>query len=201
MGRQRVWTGALALMVVLSACGGADEADADLDAASPAAEVETAPSAAAAAPAPNDAQIAEIVVTANGIDVANGEQALEKSENAQVRQFAESMVGTHTAMNEGASELVARLGVTPEANDVSRSLQSDAEATRARLAGLSGAEFDRAYIENEIAYHEAVINAVDSVLIPNAANEELRQALVDARPVFEGHLTHARTVLQQLSGS
>ena len=109
------------------------------------------------------------------------------------------MVGVHAAVNESAGELVARLGVTPEENDVSRSLQSDAEQTQARLAGLSGAEFDRAYIDNEIAYHQAVIDAVDSVLIPNATNGELRQMLVDARPVFEGHLTHAKTVQEQLS--
>lgn len=200
MRRQRVWTGALAVLVVLAACGDADRADADA-AASPAAEVGAAPSAAAEVPALNDAQIAAIVVTANSIDVANGEQALEKSNNAQVRQFAETMIGVHTAVNESAGELVGRLGVTPEGNDISRSLQSDGEAMRARLDGLSGAAFDRAYIENEIAYHEAVIDAVDSLLIPNATNEELRQTLVDARPVFEGHLTHARTVRQQLGGS
>ena len=120
MTRQRVWTGALAVLVVLAACGDADRADADA-AASPAAEVGTAPSAAAEAPALNDAQIAAIVVTANSIDVANGEQALEKSSNAQVRQFAETMIGVHTAVNESAGELVGRLGVTPEENDVSRS--------------------------------------------------------------------------------
>src|SRR5690606_32775686 len=38
MRRQRVWTGALAVLVVLAACGDADRADADA-AASPAAEV------------------------------------------------------------------------------------------------------------------------------------------------------------------
>ncbi|HEU5210301.1 MAG TPA: DUF4142 domain-containing protein [Longimicrobiales bacterium] len=195
------WMRAAALLVVMAGCANADGEEQVGESSTPAAEVGAPEGDQAAAPSLNDAQIAAIVVTANGIDVANGEQALEKSSNAQVRQFAETMVGTHTAVNESAAELVARLGVTPEENDVSRSLQADAEQTRARLAALSGAEFDRAYIENEIAFHEAVIDAVDSLLIPNATNGELRQTLVDARPVFEGHLTHARTVQQQLSGS
>lgn len=193
------WSRAALMVLVAGACANADSEQAATDSA-PAAEVDAAPTEAPA-PSLNDAQIAAIVVTANSIDVANGEQALEKSSNPDVRQFAETMIGTHTAVNESAGELVERLGVTPEENDVSRSLQSDAEQTRARLAGLSGAEFDRAYIDNEIAYHEAVINAVDSLLIPNATNAELRQTLVDARPVFEGHLTHAKTVRQKLGGS
>lgn len=194
MGKRVVWASGLSLLVVFAGCGNTD-GETELAA-------DTSPAQMAAEPAPagdlTDAQIAAIVVTANGIDIANGEQALDKSSNEQVRQFAETMVGVHTAVNESAGELVARLGVTPEENDVSRSLQSDADRTNARLAGLSGAAFDRAYIENEIAYHQAVIDAVDSVLIPNATNGELRQMLVDARPVFEGHLTHAKTVQEQL---
>lgn len=194
MGKRVVWASGLSLLVVFAGCGNTD-GETELAA-------DTSPAQMAAEPAPSgeltDAQIAAIVVTANGIDIANGEQALDKSSNEQVRQFAETMVGVHTAVNESAGELVARLGVTPEENDVSRSLQSDADRTNARLAGLSGAAFDHAYIENEIAYHQAVIDAVDSVLIPNATNGELRQMLVDARPVFEGHLTHAKTVQEQL---
>ncbi len=190
---------ALGLMVlVLAACGGeTDERPAEPEAA-PAAE---AAGTASSTPALTDAQIAAVVVTANAIDVANGELALARSENDRVRTFAQSMVGDHRAVNASAGELVERLGVTPEENDVSRGLQSEAEQTRARLSALEGAAFDRAYIENEVAYHRAVLDALDGLLLPNATHPELRQALTDARPLFEAHLGHAETVQREVSGS
>lgn len=168
---------------------------------------ETAAADAAEAPAPpaqetpqsvSDAEIAAIVVTANSIDVRNGELALERATDARVREFAETMIRDHTAVNESAGELVARLGVTPQPNDVSRSLESSDVETRARLTNLTGAAFDRAYIEHEVTYHEAVLAALDDLLIPNATNAELRETLTGVRPAFEAHLRHAQTLQQSL---
>lgn len=141
-----------------------------------------------------DANIAAIVVVANQADIDNGELALEKGVNERVRVFANQMIESHTAINESAGELVTELGVTPEAHEVSRSIHDGQEAARERLDDLSGAEFDRAYIENEIAYHEAVIDAVDNVLIPSAQNEQLKQTLIDVRPAFVSHLEQARSI-------
>ena len=60
----------------------------------------------------NDAQIAHIAYTAGAIDVAAGKQALEKSKNRAVREFAEEMVRDHQAVNDQALALVAKL--TPD---------------------------------------------------------------------------------------
>jgi putative membrane protein len=108
------------------------------------------------------------------------------------------MITDHTAVNESAAELVTRLGVTPEANDVSRSLESSAEATQQSLTSKSGSEFDRAYMENEVTYHRTVLDALDNLLIPNATNAELKETLVGVRPAFEAHLQHAQSLLQAL---
>lgn len=151
-------------------------------------------------PTLNDANIAAIVVVANQADIDNGELALEKGTDERVRAFANQMVEAHTAINEAAGELVVDLGVTPEANEVSRSIHDGQAAARERLDDLSGAEFDRAYIENEVAYHEAVIDAVDNVLIPSAQNEELKQTLIDVRPAFVSHLEQARSIHADLMG-
>lgn len=148
--------------------------------------------AASAAPRVSDAEIAAIVVAANAIDVEAGRLALARSQNPEVRRFAQTMVTDHTAVNEAAAALVGRLGVTPAENQISRSLQEGAQQTHARLSALQGAAFDQAYLDNEIAYHDAVIKAVDGVLIPSAANAELKAALVGARPAFQAHLEHAR---------
>ena len=80
---------------------------------------------------PTDPQIAHIAYTAGQIDVAAGQQALAKSKNTQVRDFAQEMVRDHTAVNDQALALVKRLGVTPEANPTSTSLSAAAAAKQA----------------------------------------------------------------------
>lgn len=157
--------------------------------------------AQAPAPAVSDAQIAGIVVAANAIDVEVGRLALAKSQNPEVRRFAQLMITDHTAVNASAAALVQRLGVTPADSPVKSSLQSSAAETQARLGALQGSAFDQAYLDNEIAYHQAVINAVDAVLIPSAQNSDLKAALVSTRPAFQAHLEHARHARASLSGT
>jgi putative membrane protein len=140
----------------------------------------------------SDPQIAHVAVTANAIDVELAEFALEHAQDGEVRAFARTMIRDHTAVNGQASALAGRLGVTPEDNDVSRSLRDDADEARGKIDDLWGASFDRSYIAREVAYHEAVLNALDGVLIPQADNAELKALLEGVRPAIAAHLAHAR---------
>lgn len=140
----------------------------------------------------SDAQIAAIVVTANQIDVDAGELAKSRSSDEEVRKFAERMITDHTAVNDQAVALVTRLGVEPEDSELSRTLAADAEKTRGRLGSLSGADFDKAYVDNEVAYHQAVLDVIDQQLLPNTENEELKALITKVRPAIEAHLEHAR---------
>src|SRR5690554_4653001 len=195
----------LALVVLaagVAACtSGADSgaSAADEQQGQPASEVQPAATSAAAAPALDDADIAAIVVAANTIDIRYGEIARERAVNAQVKEFAETMIRDHTAVNQSATELVTRLGVTPRENDVSRSLEAQAAEMREMLQSKSGAEFDRAYIDNEVTYHRAVLQAIDETLIPSAKNAELKQTLVDVRPAIQAHLEHAESIQRSLA--
>jgi putative membrane protein len=146
----------------------------------------------AQAAGPNDAQIAAIVVTANQVDIDAGELAKSSAKSADVKKFAQLMITDHGGVNKQAVELVTRLKVTPEENDTSRSLKQSGEANIARLKTLKGAAFDKAYVDNEVAYHQAVLDAVDKTLIPSAKNGELKALLVKVRPAFVAHLAHAR---------
>lgn len=147
-----------------------------------------------------DAHIAAIVVGANTIDVEYGRLAQSRSRNEEVRRFAESMVTSHTGVNRQAAELASRLRLTPEDNETSRELAAAAAAKRAELSKLSGAAFDRAYIANEIAFHQAVLEAIDSVLLPNASNAELKALIAAVRPAIAGHLEYAKQVQARLGG-
>jgi putative membrane protein len=111
-----------------------------------------------------------------------------------VRAFAEGMVSDHTAVNKQALDLVKKLKVTPEDNDTSRALSKAAADKRAELSKLSGDEFDKAYIANEVAYHKTVNGALESTLIPSASNPELKSLLETGLKLFEGHQQHAEQV-------
>ncbi len=143
---------------------------------------------------PTDPQIAHIAYTAGQIDIEAAQQALQKSKNKDVIAFAKNMEQDHKAVNDQALALVKKLNVTPEDNDISRSLSKQAAAKRAELAKLSGAAFDKAYIDNEVAYHKAVNSALSKTLIPSASNAELKSLLMTGLKIFEGHEQHAEHV-------
>ena len=150
---------------------------------------------------PTDAQIAAIVVTANQVDIDAGKLAKTKGHSQEVKDFAQRMVTDHTGVNKSATELVTKLHVTPEPNPTSEHLQQGGEQNLANLKKLSGAAFDKAYIDHEVAYHQAVLDAVDKTLIPSAQNAELKALLVKVRPAFVAHLDMAKQIQGDLAKS
>ncbi|WP_341878506.1 DUF4142 domain-containing protein (plasmid) [Aminobacter sp. P9b] len=149
---------------------------------------------ASAADKPTDPQIAHIAYTAGVIDVEAAKLAISKSKNKDVVAFAEDMVRDHEAVNTQALDLVKKLNVTPEDNDTSRALTKAAADERAKLEKLDGAAFDKAYVDNEVAYHKQVNGALESLLIPSASNADLKALLETGLKIFQGHQQHAEHV-------
>ncbi len=141
-----------------------------------------------------DPEVASVAVTANQIDINYAAIAKEKSKNADVLKFAETMTNDHKAVIAQAVALVTKLKVTPKDNAVSQKLNADAEKEKAVLRAKKGKEFDKAYIDNEVAYHKAVIGAVETVLVPDAQNAELKELLQKVVPALKAHLAHAEMV-------
>lgn len=154
---------------------------------------------AGAAGSLTDADIAAIVLAANTIDVENGTLAIGRSKTRSVREFARQMVTDHTSVNDKARALAARLKLVPHENPASRELVASTDATRKAMRKLSGAAFDRSYVGNEVAYHQAVIDLLDGTLVPAVANQELKDLLVAVRPAFVAHLEHARMIQASLA--
>jgi putative membrane protein len=156
-------------------------------------QAQTSPAAA-----PTDPQIAMIAVTADNVDIDAAKLAASKTSNAKVKDFANLMIRDHTSVNKKATALAKKLNITPEESDTSRSLKSDGDKTLEKLRGMSGSAFDKAYIDNEVTYHESVMKVVDDTLIPDAKNAELKSLLESARPIFVSHLNHAKEVQSSL---
>ena len=154
--------------------------------------------AAQAADKPTDPQIAHIAYTAGAIDVAAAKQAIAKSRNKVVVSFAKDMLRDHEAVNKQALALVGKLNVKPEDNATSRALSDAAGKTKAALAKLRGAAFDKAYVANEVAFHQQVNGALQTLLIPSASNAELKGLLETGLKIFQGHGQHAVHVAAEL---
>jgi len=154
---------------------------------------------AAMAQAPNDAQIAHIAYTAGAIDVAAAQQAATKATNPEIKAFAAEMERDHKAVNVQAMALVKKLNVTPQDNPTSQALSKAAAAKLADLGKLNGAAYDRAYVENEVAYHKTVNGAMEITLIPGAKNAELKALLQTGLKLFQSHQAHAEHLAMTLA--
>lgn len=150
------------------------------------------------APKPSDPQIAHIAYTAGLIDIEAAKQAVARSKTKAIVDFANDMLRDHEAVNKQALDLVKRLHVTPEDNDTSRALTKAASDKRDALAKLSGSAFEKAYIDNEVAYHKQVNGALATLLIPSSSNAELKDLLQTGLKLFQGHQQHAEHVLATL---
>lgn len=145
-----------------------------------------------------DPQIAHIAYTAGAIDIKSAQLALKTSKAKAVRAFANDMVRDHEAVNKQALALVKKLNVTPEDNPTSKALTSQADAKRKELAALKGKAFDKAYAQNEVAYHQLVNSSLEKTLIPGSSNADLKALLTTGLKIFQGHEQHAEHVAGML---
>jgi putative membrane protein len=145
-----------------------------------------------------DLEIAHTAYTAGTLDIRYAHLALALSEDMSVREFAQTMIRDHSAVNQAAGALVAKLKVTPQDNDLSRALVKGAAEKRNELSGLRGKAFDCAYARNELGYHQVVNQTVEGNFIPNATVPELKDLLSDALVTFKQHEGHAEHMVAGL---
>jgi putative membrane protein len=156
-------------------------------------------SGAARAEPMNDLQIAHTAYTAGQLDIRYAHLALAVSENTAVRDFAQTMIRDHTAVNDSAVALIQKLDVTPEDNALSQALVEGAAQKRAEMMALTGKAFDCAYATNELGYHQVVNKTVAEDFIPNVTVEPLKELLTDALVTFKVHEGHAEHMVAGLS--
>lgn len=146
----------------------------------------------------NDLQIAHVAYIADNIDIRYAHLALAMTSNPAVREFAETMIRDHSAVNEQALALLKKLDVAPQDNFLSQSLQENAEKVIDEMSQLRGAEFDRHYAKNELAYHKAVNDLVANAFIPNIENAEVKALFEAGLKIFTAHEAHAEQMVESL---
>jgi putative membrane protein len=155
----------------------------------------------AARPGPSDAEIAKIVVTANDGEIQQGKWAIEHSKSKEVKDFAKQMVKAHETVNKNAAQVAQRAKLVPKQSQTSDSLKLESESALADLKEKQGADFDRGYVDAQVKAHQDVLNAIDTTLLPNAKNPDLRAMLEKTRPQVASHLEHAQMLQKSLQKS
>lgn len=198
-------TVALALVLTtaftLGGCKRGDDGRADTAAATSGMAADTAAAAAAPAPAPagggmTDANIAAVLDVANESDSTFGALAVRKGRSADVKQFGRLMMGEHHALRQQGQDLVKKLNVTPQP-PASFDLPGKQQEAMKDLEGKSGADFDKAYIDHEIQYHQQVLETAQNAL-GQAQNQELKDLIQKAAPVIQKHLDRAKEIQTKL---
>jgi putative membrane protein len=146
----------------------------------------------------DDPTIVAIFDAANTYDVETGRLALQQSHTKAVRDLAQQFIHDHTAVRQQGRDLAKRLGVTPTPPK-ENPLAHDHELAVKELRGKTGAAFDQAYAAEEVRYHQQVLDAVSSTLLPAVKNAELRAFVEKVGPAFQGHLEAAKQLQKQLA--
>ena len=147
----------------------------------------------------NDSQIIAIVISANQADLSIGHLVKSKSTDDEVSFFAQSMVSDHSIDLKSVATLMTRLKITPQDSPTSQSFIVKSMKNITNLNSLNQTGFNKTYINQEVIFHEQVLDTIDSLLIPNARNTELKRLLDKIRPAFASHLNHAKRVREYLN--
>lgn len=147
---------------------------------------------ASAAATLTDNEIAAIVDTANAGEIEAGNYAESHAKSDEVKNFAKHMVEDHTEMDKASKMMVGKLGLKPQENATSKMLKDDSDKSMQKLKQLQGAEFDKAYIDDQIHAHQTVLDTMDKELLPNAKHIELKHSLTNSRVKVAKHLDMAK---------
>lgn len=146
----------------------------------------------------NDQQVAKIVTTVNDGEIALANHVLSSTKNESVKKFAQHMIHDHKLNNSATRDIVAKEKITPMESEKSLELKTKGENSRARLMNLTGAELDKAYIDDQVKMHQTVLNDIKTNLIPAAEDSMLKAHLEKTAKKVEQHLEEAKSIQGRL---
>lgn len=150
--------------------------------------------ALAQAPALDDAEIVSILNTANQGEVKAATRAQAKASNPEVRKFAQMMVADHGNALKATAPVAKKARIKPLPNMYTRNMKKENNMAMRKMNKLQGNAFDQAYMDSQIIMHQKVLGLIDTSLLPNAKNPELKTLITNMRPVIEGHLQQAKQI-------
>ncbi|HEX8672944.1 MAG TPA: DUF4142 domain-containing protein [Longimicrobium sp.] len=149
-----------------------------------------------------DANVAAVAHAANMDEIQTSQVALRRSQNAQVREFAQMMITEHTAVDQQMMQMLQAKNMTPQPNAAAQAAMQATQATLANLNQRSGMDFDRAYMMHQVQAHRWTLTSLDQSLIPSTRDPEMKAFLsTRVRPAVAMHLESAQRINASVGGS
>jgi len=145
----------------------------------------------------DDATILAIYDQANAADIVTARLAAKYGASEEVRALGRMVATDHMAAQQMGRDLAMKLKIVPTPPDNDTSVAEQAKAV-ALLQSKRGAEFDEAYLQYEVAFHQSVVEAIKGTLLPAIKNDELRNLMKSVLPGFEHHLAATRAVAAKM---
>ena len=146
----------------------------------------------------DDPTIVAIFDAANTWDVETASLGQKKGTSKEVRDLGAMFARDHANVRQQGRDLAKKLGVTPTPPK-DFAMAKDHEAAMKKLEGLNGKAFDKAFLQHEVAYHKAVIDAVTTTLLPALKNAEVKDLVTKVAPAFQAHMLAAQNLLDKLA--
>ena len=156
------------------------------------------PTASAQAAKLDDPTIVAIFDAANTWDVETGDLAAKKGTTKEVRDYGAMLARDHKAVRQMGRDLAAKLGVTPTPPK-NFGMAKDHATAVGNLKAANGKAFDRAFLQHEVAFHKAVIDAMNTTLLPSLQNEEVKNLVKKVEPAFNAHMMAAQNLLDKMA--
>lgn len=146
-----------------------------------------------------DANIAAMGSAANQEEIQTSRLALEKAQDANVKAFAQRMIDEHSRVEQQMGQMLSAKGMAPMDNAFSAQLKRNLPPKLEMLRGMSGRDFDMAYVENQVAAHQTTLLTLDTTMIPECDDPEMKAFLQNTvRPAVVMHLQQVKQIHDQL---
>ncbi|MEY4640119.1 MAG: hypothetical protein RLZZ227_113 [Pseudomonadota bacterium] len=146
-----------------------------------------------------DGQILQVVRTLNDAEIKQADEAIDQSENDQVKQVAEMIKMDHEAANEQVDDLLDG-ALNLDDSPLNETLAEQGEDTHEKLQDLEGAQYDCQYLSAQVAQHQAALDTAKTQLTPNAQNAAVKQFLTAITPKLENHMKMAKDAMGKAEG-
>jgi predicted outer membrane protein len=146
----------------------------------------------------NTGEILHVLQTINDGEINHAQLAVQKSDNPEVQQTAQTIIQDHRDLNERIDTIARDTGAEMTETDLSRTIETQVSQIQDQLTELSGQEFDQEFLRRQIQLHELSIMTARDELMPSATEPQVRDLLTDASDHLEQHLEVAQRNYEQI---
>jgi putative membrane protein len=147
----------------------------------------------------SDAEVLGIYIQVNGFDVETALLGRAQASSSAVRDLAAQVSSDHLGVRQAAFDLAAKCKVSPVLPSNRDVAAIEHGRAMTKLTALKGTEFDKAYLQHEVAFHRAAIDAVRQVLQPSATCPALKAHFKEILPALEHHLSATEGLARELT--